>query len=655
MAQIHELSDILANQIAAGEVIERPASVVKELVENAIDAHSTRIDILLEESGLKLIKVIDNGDGIAKSEVNLAFKRHATSKINNRQDLFKIKTLGFRGEALPSIASIAQVELTTAQANQVGAYIKIKGGQVLVEKPAQSRQGTIVSVSELFYNTPARLKYLNSLVSEMAAVSDVVNRLALSHADIAFSLTHNGKQLLQTVGNGNLLQTFSAIYGVQNAKEMLAFNGQDLDFKISGFVSLPKLTRASKNYITLLLNGRSIKNFKLTKAIIQGYSSKLMIGRYPFAVISIELDPLLVDVNVHPAKQEVRISKEQQLCDLLTQLIQQRLAQENLIQDGYANLKQKKQVKKTTQLDLRLGEADPTYPTKKEQRTLPKKVEQVLLGQPPAEIKSPPKVPRPLIIEHKAQLTSVAMQQWDTKYQLSHSQDSNEQLAPSKKVTEAGFESKKTELTEHKVQFPALAYLGQLHGTYLLAQGEQGLYIIDQHAAQERIKFEYYREKIAEYGQAKQKLLLPIILSYSVSDALKISENLAKLAQLGIELEDFGQNTFIIREHPQWFNAGQEEEIIREIIDYCLKDPTLTVAKFRQKTAIMMSCKKSIKANHHLDEKQAKSLLKQLSQCSNPFNCPHGRPVIVSLSNKDLEHMFKRIQDSHQSNLDLEE
>lgn len=654
MAQIHELSDILANQIAAGEVIERPASVVKELVENAIDAHSTRIDILLEESGLKLIKVIDNGDGIANTEVSLAFKRHATSKINSRQDLFKIKTLGFRGEALPSIASIAQVELTTAQANQVGAYVKIKGGQLLVEKPAQSRQGTTVSVSELFYNTPARLKYLNSLVSEMAAVSDVVNRLALSHADIAFSLTHNGKQLLQTVGNGNLLQTFSAIYGVQNAKEMLAFNGQDLDFKISGFISLPKLTRASKNYITILLNGRSIKNFKLTKAIIQGYSSKLMVGRYPFAVVKLELDPLLVDVNVHPAKQEVRISKEQQLCDLLTQAIQQRLAQENLIQDGYANLKQKKPTTKATQLGLSLGEANPTYPTKKEQRTLPKKVEQVLLGQAPDEPKIATQAPKPLIIEHKAQLTSVAMQKWDAKYRLIDSASNNSQPAASK-ITNEVTPDNTSQSAEDKVQFPALTYIGQLQGTYLLAQGEQGLYIIDQHAAQERIKFEYYREKIAAYGQAKQKLLLPIILSYSVSDTLKISENLPKLAQLGLDLEDFGQNTFIIREHPQWFNPGQEEEIIREMIDYCLQDSSLTIAKFRQKTAIMMSCKKSIKANQHLDDRQAKSLLEQLAQCSNPFNCPHGRPVIVSLSNKDLEHMFKRIQDSHQSNLDLEE
>lgn len=644
MAQIHELTEILADQIAAGEVIERPASVVKELVENAIDAKSTRIDILLSEAGLKEIQVIDNGQGIAQAEVTLAFKRHATSKIYSRQDLFRVQTLGFRGEALPSIASVADVTMQTAQKDQPGVLLHIKGGKILEQKPAQSRTGTTISVADLFYNTPARLKYLGSLQTELAAISDIVNRLALSHPKIAFSLSNNGRQLLQTVGNGQLLQNFSAIYGMSNAKQMVQFNGQDNDFKLDGYVSLPKLTRASRNYITLLLNGRYIKNYRLTKAILNGYGSKLMVGRYPLAVVNIELDPLLVDVNVHPTKQEVRISKEQELCELLTTSIASRLAKENLIPNGLNNL-QKKAIKTTgQQTKLALDENLASYLAKENVafKTTNEQVTAALMGASLNDIKPKANPKQSIIIEDKKQLFSKQMQAWDAKY------------VKQKAIQAEASQVKKTSDMSAK-RFPTLDYIGQLHATYLLAQGEDGLYLIDQHAAQERIKFEEYREKIGKMGVAKQKLLLPIVLSYPTSEALKVAQNKEKLAQLGVNLEDFGQNTFIIREHPQWFKKGQEEAIINELIDYCLQDPQLTVEKFRQKTAIMMSCKRSIKANHHLDELQAKSLLKQLAQCQNPFNCPHGRPVVVQLSNKDLEHMFKRIQDSHRSFDSLEE
>ena len=653
MAKIHELATVLADQIAAGEVVERPASVVKELVENAIDANSTQIDIYVKEAGIKEVTVIDNGEGIAAEDVPLAFFRHATSKIKDRQDLFQVNTLGFRGEALPSIASVADVCLETAlQTETQGTFYHVRGGEVTAHKPAAMRQGTKITVTDLFYNTPARLKYLSSLQTELAAISDIVNRLALSHGEIAFALYNNGKKILQTAGNGKLIQTVSAIYGIQNARQMVSFLGEDLDFKVQGYVSLPKLTRASRNYISLLINGRYIKNKQLLKAVLKGYGSKLMVGRYPFGVIDIHLDPLLVDVNVHPTKQEVRISKEEQLADLIEQTIYARLAKENLIPSALENLNSKPKTKrepKAKQLDFTLAETSDSYEVKPKKKRSTAEMTQVLLGnslEQPQE-SEPAKaqdvaLTKPVIIEDRRQLDSDALKAWDEKYQTKVQVKSIETTA-----LEAEADDRASQ-TQVKEKFPGLTYIGQLHGTYLLAQAADGLYLVDQHAAQERCKYEYYREAIGEVSKAQQELLVPIILSYPTTDTLKISENRTKLAELGIELEEFGQNTFIVRHHPTWFIKGQEEDTLREMSEWFLADHKLTVAKFREKTAIMMSCKRSIKANHHLDDFQAKSLLDQLAKCNNPFNCPHGRPTLVHFSNSELERMFKRIQDPHQ-------
>lgn len=663
MPKIRELSEVLADQIAAGEVVERPASVVKELVENAIDAASTQIDIVIEEAGLKKIQVIDNGEGIAADDVELAFKRHSTSKITSREDLFKIKTLGFRGEALPSIASVADVYLETSTASAIsGTFLHVKGGEQLEKKTSARPRGTEITVADLFYNTPARLKYLKSLQTELAAISDIVNRLALSHNDISISLSNNGHVLLQTVGNSDLQQTISAIYGVKNARQMVPFNGKDLDFKITGYISLPKLTRATKNYISLLLNGRYIKNFQLSNAIIKGYGSKLMVGRYPVAVVNITLDPLLVDVNVHPTKQQVRISKEDQLAQLLTKCIYDRIAQENLIPDALKNLNQKaRQEVNMDQLQIDLNESSRSYYHEKlstdvstSEQDTDQKEETGREGDKQTDtaeniqdqVKDTKEEAEPglTIIKDKSDMAD-KLDVWDKKYLRETMRSASFQDEEDRPQTSGQDEKQKNK----KPRFPELTYIGQMHGTYLFAEAEDGLYIIDQHAAQERCKYEYYRKKIGEVEPDQQDLLVPIVLDYTTSDALIINENLAKLSQLGIELEDFGPNSYIVRHHPTWFKEGQEEEIIRELVDYILKDGKIDVASYREKTAIMMSCKRSIKANHHLDDKQAKALLKQLKMCENPFNCPHGRPVLVHFTNSDMEHMFKRIQDPHRS------
>ena len=666
MGKIQELSERLANQIAAGEVVERPASVVKELVENAIDAKATQIDILIEEAGLKKIQIVDNGEGINQDDVENAFKRHATSKIHNRDDLFRIRTLGFRGEALPSIASVSEMTLETATADETqGSYLFLKGGKIEEHRPASLRTGTKITVENLFFNTPARLKYVKSLQTELSNIGDIVNRMALSHPNIAFRLVHDGHKMLSTSGTGDLKQTLAGIYGVATAKKMLKVEAKDLDFTLNGYVSLPEVTRASRNYLSVIINGRYIKNFALNKAIINGYQSKLMVGRYPIAVLEITMDPLLVDVNVHPTKQEVRLSKEKELMELISRGIAESLRQINLIPDVGENPSFKRKVEKihTEQLDLPLEEqpkkkSDLNYdpktgifyvePKQPEPVETPVPLKEEIIEKTmtvPLETEQEKaaiveETPEPLIEEEvptEEQVYEEAANADHPEFDLS--------TQSGEKVIEQAIT--KLENEHPKERFPMLEYFGQMHGTYLFAQSKDGLYLIDQHAAQERIKYEYFREKIGDVSDDLQELLVPFVLDYPNNDAIKLKEQTELLQEVGIYLEEFGPNSFIVRAHPTLYPAGQEESIIREMIDMLLITGSVSVKKFREATAIMMSCKRSIKANHHLNEAQARVLLSDLAQCENPFNCPHGRPVLIHFSNSDMEHMFKRIQDPH--------
>lgn len=666
MGKIQELSERLANQIAAGEVVERPASVVKELVENAIDAKATQIDILIEEAGLKKIQIVDNGEGISQDDVENAFKRHATSKIHNRDDLFRIRTLGFRGEALPSIASVSEMTLETATADETqGSYLFLKGGKIEEHRPASLRTGTKITVENLFFNTPARLKYVKSLQTELSNIGDIVNRMALSHPNVAFRLVHDGHKMLSTSGTGDLKQTLAGIYGVATAKKMLKVEAKDLDFTLNGYVSLPEVTRASRNYLSVIINGRYIKNYALNKAIINGYQSKLMVGRYPIAVLEITMDPLLVDVNVHPTKQEVRLSKEKELMELISRGIAESLRQINLIPDVGENPSFKRKVEKihTEQLDLPLEEqpkkkSDLNYdpktgifyvePKQSEPVETPVPLKEEIVEKTmavPLETEQEKaalveETPEPLIEE----VISAEEQVYEEAANADHPEFDLSTQSGEKVIEQA---ITKLENEHPKERFPMLEYFGQMHGTYLFAQSKDGLYIIDQHAAQERIKYEYFREKIGDVSDDLQELLVPFVLDYPNNDAIKLKEKTELLQEVGIYLEEFGPNSFIVRAHPTWYPAGQEESIIREMIDMLLVTGSVSVKKFREATAIMMSCKRSIKANHHLNEAQARVLLSDLAQCENPFNCPHGRPVLIHFSNSDMEHMFKRIQDPH--------
>ncbi|MFK5675988.1 DNA mismatch repair endonuclease MutL [Ligilactobacillus sp. LYQ60] len=632
MTRIHELPENLANQIAAGEVIERPASVVKELVENAIDAHAQRITVELTDAGLKTITVTDNGTGIAGEDVPVAFRRHATSKITDRTDLFRVHTLGFRGEALPSIASVADVTLTTATKEaQAATMIRIKGGEQVAFEPTAHRPGTVVTVAGLFYNTPARLKYLKAPATELAHTSDLLSRMALGHPEISFRLVNNGRTLLQTAGNGKMQQVISAVYGVRVAREMLAVDQQDLDFHVTGYIAKPTMTRAAKKYMTTLINGRTVINPVLRAAIQEGYGTKLMVGRFPIAVINIQLDPLLVDVNVHPTKQEVRLSKEDQLVTLITAAIQEGLAGANLIPAAtghHGHWESSSRTKHSQQLD---------FQTSLHAQAVRNRVHAAVMGASPVapsraqkeQVVATDDHPATITIKSRADLTSPIMQAWDRHYQVKVSGENG-------KVHEGE-------------RFPRLQYLGQVHGTYLLAEGADGLYLIDQHAAHERVKYEEITTAAANEHVSMQELLVPVVLSYPASDALIVSERLGDLKQLGLTLTDFGQNTFIVREHPTWMGRADVAEQIRTIVDTVITHRKITLARLREAALAMASCKRAIKANHHLEPAQGQALLAHLAECTNPYNCPHGRPTTIHFTANELQRMFKRIQDPHHS------
>jgi len=640
MSQIIELPEVLANQIAAGEVIERPASVVKELVENSIDAGASQIVVEIEEAGLKSIRITDNGEGIAHNEVALALRRHATSKIKNQADLFRIRTLGFRGEAMPSIASVSILTLLTAQEGAAhGTKLVAKGGEIEELEPATSPVGTKITVEDLFFNTPARLKYLKSQQAELSHIVDILNRLSLAHPEIAFTLINDGKEMTKTAGTGNLRQAIAGVYGLASAKKMVAIENRDLDFEVTGFVSLPELTRANRNYISLFINGRYIKNFLLNRAILDGYGSKLMVGRFPLAVIHIQIDPYLADVNVHPTKQEVRISKERELMALISQAIANALKEQDLIPDALENLA-KSTIRRTE---------------KPVQTTLPLKENRLYYDRESQDFKLRPEVADPQLPLTDEDTTDSISQENPVEKPTSAIKFAERKAPQYDQLDHPELDLASLDKAYDKLEgeeastFPELEYFGQMHGTYLFAQGNGGLYIIDQHAAQERVKYEEYRESIGDVDGSQQQLLVPYIFEFPTDDLIRLQQRKHLLEEVGVYLEEYGVNQLILREHPIWMKEEEIESGIYEMCDMLLLTKEVSIKKYRAELAIMMSCKRSIKANHTLDDYSARDLIYQLSQCDNPYNCPHGRPVLVNFTKSDMEKMFRRIQENHTS------
>ena len=644
MGKIKELETSLANKIAAGEVVERPSSVVKELLENAIDAQATEINIEVEQSGVSSIRVVDNGTGIAQEDLGLVFHRHATSKIVADDDLFHIRTLGFRGEALASISSVAKVTLKTCTDNENGHEIYAEDGKIIHQKPAKAKKGTDIQVDSLFYNTPARLKYIKSLYTELGKITDIVNRMAMSHPEIRISLVSDGKKLLSTNGSGRTNEVMAEIYGMKVAKDLVHISGDTSDYHLEGFVAKPEHSRSNKHYISIFINGRYIKNFVLNKAILEGYHTLLTIGRFPICYINIQMDPILVDVNVHPTKLEVRLSKEDQLYDLIVTKIREAFKDKILIPQNDLNHAPKK------------NKVLETF----EQQKINFEKQQSQIGETYAQYVHDQKDKNHDVESHKNNLDSTSStnnESTEVSNELhnyiddSYLQSQKEVLFDMEQNTSNEYEIsnqqsndiKGTESQTPHRRVPYMEIVGQVHGTYIIAQNENGMFMIDQHAAQERIKYEYFREKIGEVTNEVQNLLIPLTFHFSKDEQMIIDQYKDELDKVGVHLEHFGGHDYIVNSYPVWFPKEEAEEIIKDMIELVLKHKSVDVKKIREDAAIMMSCKKSIKANHYLKNNEMADLIDQLREAEDPFTCPHGRPIIINFSNYELEKLFKRV------------
>ncbi len=583
MAKIKVMDELLANKIAAGEVVERCASVVKELVENSIDAGSSEIKIDLLEAGTVQIKVTDNGSGMDKEDAVMAFGRHATSKLKNEDDLFHIMTLGFRGEALASIASVSEVNLKTC-VQDIGTEVIIHGGKMVSVEPCEARKGTIMTIDHLFYNTPARLKHMKSLYTELASITDYVNKIALSHPEIKFVLTNNNTTLLNTDGSNNLLKTISAVYGMDIARKMVEVNIEDSDYTITGYMSLPEIHRSSRNGMVTIVNGRVVRNMDLNRVINDSYHSYKPDNRYPIVVFNIEVDPTLVDVNVHPTKMDIKFSKMEELQTLMTQMIQEQLKSRSLI--------------------------------------------------PHIEVEQETIEEKPVYQEQTLDFSRVA----ETEDYIVIEDDVKENVPLFEPK-----ENKEEVIEKSSNHLPELYPVGLVHGTYIICQNEKGMYMIDQHAAKERINYETFKKRLGNPNQESTPLLFPMTFEFSNQEFIILKENFEILRNMNFEVDEFGLNSIIVKAHPIWLPKGYEKDATFKIMETLLEvEKDFSIEKFNEKIATMMACKLAIKANENITELEMEQLIQDLKNCENPYNCPHGRPTIIFYSNYDLEKLFKR-------------
>ena len=589
MSRIKVMDELLSNKIAAGEVVEKVVSIVKELVENSIDAKATMIKVDLKEAGLREITVTDNGIGMDKNDAPLAFQRHATSKLYTDDDLFNINSLGFRGEALPSIAAVSDVVLKTCQ-DDVGTQIHIKGGKILENKPSEGRIGTQITVTNLFYNTPARLKHLSSPYAELAGVTEYVNKMALSYPEVKFILTNDEKELLNTSGSGNLLKVIKSIYGLDIAKKMLPIEISNDDYEVSGYISLPEVNRSSRNHMTVLVNGRVIKNQYLNRIINDAYSSFKEDTRYPIVVIKITADPILVDVNIHPSKQDIKFSNFEDLKNMISEVINKTIRSKLLI----------------PKIEV------------KEQPTV--KYENLSLNLERNSISEEPS------LLDKQKLTNLVNFNYEPNNELDN-------------------EEEPSYIEERpKETLPELYPIGLALGTYIVCENERGIYLIDQHAAEERINYEKNSYLLAHPNNDVISPLIPMIIELPNNEFIIAKEKLDIIKSYNIDIEEFGINSFRVISHPTWFPKGNEEKIVRRIIEEIVnKGKDFSLAKFNNSLAALISCKMSVKANTRITKEAQEEIINELRKCNNPFNCPHGRPTIINFTTYEIEKMFKRV------------
>ena len=585
MSKIKVMDETLANKIAAGEVVEKTMNVVKELVENSIDANANEITVKLIESGVKEIEVSYKGIGMDKEDAILAFSRHATSKLKSLDDLFYIESLGFRGEALPSIASVSNVRLKTSN-GEVGTLITINGGKDLKEERCDLGKGTTITVSDLFYNTPVRLKYLKNLYTELAYIVEYMNKMALSYPNIKFTLINNDKILLKTDGSGDLLKVIYEIYGVDITKKMIPINGENDDYYIHGYISYPEVTKANRNSITTLVNGRVIRNNELNKVIVDCYHTYIHKDRYPVIILNIDVDPMLIDINIHPTKMDIKFSKMDTLKELVEKLITEKLENINLIpevsvRDSYSVSEVSRQI----------------HRQEKEEKTIDTpKYEKIKLD--------------------------FEVQEEEKKY--------NEEIKE-----ELPFEVE----TEPRVK--KMYPIGVVMKTYIVAENEDGMFLIDQHAAAERINFEKIMKQMHEKPIIID-LLVPIRIELRKDEFILAKERFSLLEEYGFSIDEFGENTLLVRSHPNWIPEEKSEDIIRKLIDIVIDKGKFVFDQFIWRIAATTACRMSVMAGDYISKEEMEWILENIRYCDNPFTCPHGRPSIITYTKYELERLFKR-------------
>ena len=592
MSKIHVLSEHLTNMIAAGEVVDRPANIVKECVENSMDAHAHVIDVQVYQGGIERIIITDDGDGMDHEDANLAFYRHATSKIQSEDDLFNIGTMGFRGEAIPSIASVAHVDLQTSNGKE-GTHIIYDYGKKIEDEKIDCPKGCKIDVSGLFIKTPARFKHLKSVNYEFSIIANLINRLALSHPDIRFTLSHDDHVVFQTTGDGNLKQILYQMYGREVAKNAIPFDAHSDDFHIHGYAIQSKITRATKYFMFLSLNSRLIRSNAIQKAILDAYEDFLPKNRYPIVVLQIESDTQLVDVNVHPNKWEVRLSKQGELLTCIKETLTKTL------RESLQTVEVKK-IKKT-----------PVYEQPAIQFPYPVKEEKM----------------EPI---HENRIKEDTIVNSFTDYE------------PPKEEPILQVEEEPTDSDHGYGFFEHLQVLAQLHDSYILCSNPEGLVIIDQHAAQERYHYEQIKETLKERCTQKQPLMVPLRVNVTPDVISQVDAINEKTDFFGLHFAAFGDDQVIIREIPLWFHDVDQEAFLNDLLDYFIKNQDVDMLALRHKVLATMACHSSIRFNRPLSRAEMQQVIDDLKKCKQPYHCPHGRPTVITMSDDELRKEFER-------------
>lgn len=684
MSRINILDEVTINQLQAGEVVERPSSVVKELVENSIDAKSFKIIIEIEDGGKKLIRITDNGSGIESSEVEKSFLRHATSKIKQIDDLYDLYSLGFRGEALASIASVGKIEMITKHKNEpVGTKIIVEGGKVISKEPVGTNSGTTIILRDLFFNTPVRQKFLKSTHAETINISDLINKLVIGNPNVSIKYINNKKTMLNSPGDGKLINTIRSIYGKDITENLIELNHESQFLKVTGYIGNNNIYRANKNLQHIYVNKRYVKSKIILDAISEGYKSLIPINKHGICFLNIEINPAKIDVNMHPTKLEIKLENEQQIYVELKEYIRKSLIRSNLVgkYETYDNIKNivPQKVNNTSSIknirnqsntdDINQGILNNlekeyksqtyTFEELEDRKELEKSIqsknidikvnkkdkEEVILLDDAIDLNKVYSFNDLVELEKNKEIKNVEIEKLNNfeEKDINNEKANNEDMLKEEECIYIK-ENEQVEFNDSdnsKFSLDEYIVIGTIFKTYIILQKGSNMYLLDQHAAHERVLFEKYMEKFYKMDINMQMLLDPIILELSSTDMLQVENNIDLFMKFGFEIELFGKNHIMIRCVPTIFGAPESEKFVLDIIDNI--DEIKNNYELKGEKFASMACKSAIKANDNIYDEEINSLLKQIEVCKNPFTCPHGRPIFVEISKTEIEKMFKRI------------